>query len=101
MTTPISDRARAVHRAATVIDGHCDILSALADERMRLRDRVEVEPPETWQGAAYIRMPREDTPYNPSAYSIWFECMGQYDIPRWREGGVTAQVMATAWESAR
>lgn len=26
--------------------------------------------------------------------TAWFGCMGQYDIPRWREGGVTAQLCA-------
>jgi membrane dipeptidase len=88
------DRARELHRRAVVIDGHSDILSTLADGRMRLRDRVEVEPPETWQGADYVKMPPNTTPYEPTPYSFWFECMGQYDIPRFREGGVTAQVMA-------
>ncbi len=90
----LPDRAKALHHQAFVIDGHSDILSALADGRMRLRDRVEVEPPETWQGASYVKMPPNLTPYNPSPYSVWYECMGQYDIPRWRAGGVTAQVTA-------
>jgi membrane dipeptidase len=83
-----------LHQQAIVIDGHSDILSALADGRMRLRDRVQIEPPETWQGTQYVKMPPNISPYDPSPYSVWFECMGQYDIPRWREGGVTAQVMA-------
>ncbi len=86
--------AAGLHHQAFMIDGHSDILSAVADGRLRLRERVEVEPPETWQGAAYVKMPPNITPYDPSPYSVWFECMGQYDIPRWREGGVTAQVMA-------
>jgi membrane dipeptidase len=66
----------------------------LADGRMHLKDRVVVEPPQTWQGAQYVKMPAQTTPYDPSAYSVWFECIGQYDIPRFHEGGVTAQVMA-------
>jgi len=85
---------RELHRQAIVIDGHSDILSALADGRMRLKDRIVVESPEAWQGAAYVTMPAGTTPYNPSPYSVWFECMGQYDIPRFREGGVTAEVLA-------
>jgi membrane dipeptidase len=27
-------------------------------------------------------------------HTVWFGCMGQYDIPRWKEGGVTAQLCA-------
>ncbi len=83
-----------LHRRAIVIDGHSDILSAVADGRVRLKERVTVEPPETWQGAAYVRVPAHGTPYSPSPYSVWFECIGQYDIPRFQEGGVTAEVMA-------
>jgi membrane dipeptidase len=90
----MGNHALELHRQSIVIDGHSDILSALADGRMRLKDRVAVEPPETWQGAPYIKMPPNFTPYEPSPYSFWYECMGQYDIPRWREGGVTAQAMA-------
>ncbi|MBK8021247.1 MAG: dipeptidase [Chloroflexi bacterium] len=89
-----NNHAAELHQRAIVIDGHCDILSAVADGRMRLCDRVQVEPPESWQGAAYVRMPPNITPYDPSPYSVWYECMGQYDIPRWREGGVTMQVTA-------
>jgi membrane dipeptidase len=87
-------QALGLHRRAIVIDGHSDILSAVADGRVRLKDRVEVEPPEHWQGAGYVKMSMQPTPYDPSPYSVWFECMGQYDIPRFQEGGVTAEVMA-------
>jgi membrane dipeptidase len=27
-------------------------------------------------------------------HTVWFSCMGQYDLPRWREGGITAQLCA-------
>lgn len=90
----ISAHARALHDRAIVIDGHSDILVALADGRMRLNERVQVDPPETWQGAAYASARMLATPYQLSAYSLWYGCMGQYDIPRFREGGLTAQVMA-------
>jgi hypothetical protein len=83
---PMSDTQRPhaleLHHQAIVIDAHSDILSALADNRMRLKDRVSVEPPDTWQGAKFVKMPAQTTPYDPSPYSVWFECMGQYDIPR-------------------
>ena len=87
-------QAQALHQSAIVIDGHSDILNPVADGRVRLHERVDVESPETWQGAEYIWMPPNTTPYEPSPYSFWFECIGQYDIPRLREGGVTAEVMA-------
>ena len=87
-------RAQQIHQQAIVIDGHSDILSALADRRMHLKDRVKVDSPEDWRGAQYIKMPPNTTPYEPSPYSMWYEAMGQYDIPRWREGGVTAEVLA-------
>ena len=86
--------AAKLHQRCIVIDGHSDILIALADGRMHLRDRVEVESPQTWQGAPYVRMPMNNSPFILSPYSIWYECMGQYDIPRWQAGGVTAQVTA-------
>src|SRR5260370_15517030 len=90
----IQARAARLHRQAIIIDGHSDILNPLADGRMRLRDRVQVEPPDGWQGAEYARQHRQATPYQLSPYSMYFQCIGQYDIPRFREGGLTAQVMA-------
>ncbi len=86
--------ARELHRRAIVIDGHSDILMPLADGRMRLAERVEVELPEGWQGTAFAPRHQQATPYQLSPYTMWFQCMGQYDIPRFREGGLTAQVMA-------
>jgi membrane dipeptidase len=90
----ISARARELHRQAIVIDGHSDILNPLADGRLRLAERVVVEPPDRWQGAAFAQRHTQATPYQLSPYAMWFQCMGQYDIPRFREGGLTAQVMA-------
>lgn len=89
-----AEHARDLHRRAFVIDGHSDILVGLADGRMHLNERVVVDPPEQWQGAQYVRSQMSGTPYQLSPYSLWFGCTGQYDIPRFREGGVTAQVMA-------
>ncbi len=90
----IQHHAQELHRQAIVIDGHSDILSAVADGRIRLKDKVQVDRPEVWQGEKFVKMPPNTTPYEPSAYSVWYECMGQYDIPRWRDGGVTAEVTA-------
>ncbi len=91
--TQIHERALALHQRAVIIDGHSDILNPMADGRVRLRDRVDVPLPQNWQpnNAGYEQ---PTTPYQLSPYALWFQCIGQYDIPRFREGGLTAQMMA-------
>ena len=86
--------AEDTHRRATIIDGHSDILKAVADGKMRLRDRVEVPPEEGW-------IPPFGSPtdslgglYNFSPHTAFFETMGFYDIPRFLEGGLTSEGMA-------
>lgn len=63
-------RARNLHRDAIVIDAHSDILMAVADERVKLGERTRVD-------GFHTR-----------------DVRGHYDLPRWKEGGVTAQVCA-------
>lgn len=92
--TSLSTHAQQLHQQAMVIDAHSDILNPLADGKCRLKDRVIVEPPEQWKGADLVKVPVWATPYQLSPYATWFQCVGQYDIPRFQEGGVTAQVMA-------
>lgn len=65
-----ADRAQALHRDAVVIDAHSDILMAVADGRLRLGERTQVD--------------------SVTTRDVW----GHYDLPRWLEGGVTAQVCA-------
>ncbi|MBN1319138.1 MAG: membrane dipeptidase [Anaerolineales bacterium] len=78
-------------KKAIVIDGHSDILIPLAEGRMSLSQRVEAPDPSTWEPPAGLVMEgRLKT--NDSAHSFYYGPMGQYDIPRWLEGGVTAQV---------
>ncbi|HET7092111.1 MAG TPA: hypothetical protein VFI22_01505, partial [Thermomicrobiales bacterium] len=48
-TTAQAERAAALHRDAIIIDGHSDILMAVADRKMRLRDRIELPDPATWR----------------------------------------------------
>lgn len=87
-------RSRDLHRQAIIIDGHCDILIPIADERMRLGDRVEVPPEDGW-------IPPMGTPvdplgglYNFSPHTAYFGTQGFYDIPRFLEGGLTSQAMS-------
>jgi membrane dipeptidase len=94
ITDTLLHHARTLHHQAIIIDAHSDILNPLADGKCRLKDRMIVEPPDQWKGGAQVKVPVWATPYQLSAYATWFQCTGQYDIPRFREGGVTAQVMA-------
>ena len=91
---PIARRAAALHREAIVIDGHCDVLKAISDGKMRLGQRVEVPPEEGW--APPPGLPRDPLAelYDFSPHTSYFETMGFYDIPRFLEGGLTAQAMA-------
>ncbi len=82
----------ALHRQAVVIDGHSDILIPVTQGRMSLEQRVEVPgldwvPPPGLERNPLVR-------FGMGPHTVWFGCMGQYDIPRWREGGVTAQLCA-------
>lgn len=71
MTQPsISPHARDLHEGSIVIDAHSDILMAVADSRVHLGERTIVEGVTTR------------------------DVRGHYDLPRWKEGGVTAQVCA-------
>ena len=85
--------ARELHEQAIVIDGHSDILIPVADGKMRLGDRVEVPDPATWKAPPGVgRGPGAEL--GLPLHAIYFGPMGQYDIPRFLEGGITAQVCA-------
>jgi membrane dipeptidase len=62
--------AGSLHRTLTVIDAHSDILIDVTDGHTRLGDRYE--------------------PVGPTTSCV----RGQVDIPRLREGGVSAQILA-------
>ena len=44
--------------------------------------------------------PKETQLYNFSPHTAYFQTMGHYDIPRFREGGLTSQAMAIFLDSA-
>jgi membrane dipeptidase len=86
-------KAEELHRSAIVIDGHCDILIPIAEGKMRLAERVEVPDPDVWQAPPGLEEhPLVNFGFQP--HTIYFGCMGQYDIPRFIDGGLTAQVCA-------
>lgn len=89
----IEKRAEALHRQAIVIDGHSDILIPVTEGKMDLGEWVDVPAPATWDAPPGLeRDALVEFGFRP--HTIYFGCMGQYDIPRWRAGGVTAQVCA-------
>ena len=82
-----------LHQQAIVIDGHSDILIPVAEGKMRLGDRVEVPEPGDWQAPLGL----EHSPlvqFGVGPHTVYFGPMGQYDLPRWLEGGITTQVCA-------
>ncbi len=93
MTSNAARHAAELHRQAIVIDGHSDILIPVTDHKMTLAERVEVPSPSEWQPPQGLeRHPL--TSFGMGTHAIYFGCMGQYDIPRWREGGITTQLCA-------
>lgn len=90
---PTAD-AEGTHREAIIIDGHSDVLKAIADGKMRLGERVYVPPEREWTLPIGVRLDPLAELYDFSPHTAWFETMGFYDIPRFLEGGVTAQGMA-------
>ncbi|HKG24969.1 MAG TPA: membrane dipeptidase [Thermomicrobiales bacterium] len=95
-----ADRAAALHRDAIVVDGHTDILMPIADGKMRLGDRFDLPDPGTWQPPAGWQADAEAALYNFSPHTSFFQTMGHYDLPRFREGGLTVQAMAIFIEAA-
>ena len=90
----MSDHADDLHQRAIIIDGHSDILMPITDGKMRLSDRFELPDPTTWQPPPGWRRSAEADFYDMSPHTDYFQTMGHYDIPRFREGGLTAQAMA-------
>ncbi|MGD0112553.1 MAG: membrane dipeptidase [Armatimonadota bacterium] len=84
--------AAELHRKAIVIDCHSDILMPIADGLIRLGTDVEIPDPARWK-------PPFEIVGTPSYDYRWplndmFGCIGQYSLPKFVAGGLTAQVCA-------
>lgn len=90
----ITGRAAELHRDAIIIDGHSDVLMAIADGKMRLGDRVDLPAHEGWQAPPGWAASEESKLYDFSPHTAYFQTMGHYDLPRFIEGGLTAQACA-------
>jgi membrane dipeptidase len=99
-TTAMSEATAALHRDAIIIDGHTDILMAIADGKMRLGERVELPPHEGWRPPLGWTDSPEAKLYDFSPHTAYFQTMGQYDLPRFAEGGLTAQAFAIYIDNA-
>ena len=96
MLSPSSELERRVHnlhQRAIVIDGHSDILIPVNEGKLDLGERVVVPDPATWQAPMGLAK-HPFTKFGMSPHTIYFGPAGQYDVPRFKEGGVTAQVCA-------
>lgn len=86
--------ARRLHESAIVVDGHCDVLMAIADGKIRLGERFDVPPEEGWVPPLGIPADSLGGLYDFSPHTGYFQTIGFYDIPRLIEGGVTSQALA-------
>jgi membrane dipeptidase len=89
----VASHAAELHREAIVIDCHSDILMPIADGFARLGKQVPVPDPRAW------RPPFEMPDCPPIGESDWprsgdYGCLGQYSLPQFLAGGLTAQVCA-------
>jgi membrane dipeptidase len=96
----IEERVQAIQEQAIIIDGHSDILMAVAEGRMRLGDRFPLPDPNDWEAPLGWRPLVEATMYGFTDHTAYFQTMGHYDLPRLREGGVTVQTLAIYLDSA-
>ncbi len=94
MTISGTDKhAEELHNRAIVIDAHSDILIPITDGKMKLADRVETPDPANWEPPMGM-FDGAGTEFNFPAHAIYFGPMGQFDVPRFLEGGITTQVCA-------
>ncbi len=90
----IDAHAAELHKRAIVIDAHSDILMAVADGRMRLGEWTKLPDPATWEPPPGLSMSVSEDDWAFSPHTLYFGSAGQYSIPQFRAGGLTAQVCA-------
>jgi membrane dipeptidase len=97
---PGKTHAELLHAEAIVIDGHSDVLMAVTDGKLRLGERYHLPDPNSWSPPPGWQPSAESKLYNFTPHTSVFQTMGQYDVPRFHEGGLTAEVMAIFIEHA-
>lgn len=90
--TDAAAHAAELHRQAIVIDCHSDILMPIADGYVRLGQQVAIPDPAEWRPPfGMSKAPSEFTPW-PRGDN--FGPIGQYSLPQFLAGGLTAEVCA-------
>ncbi len=88
----VSNHAAELHGGAVVIDCHSDILLPVSDGHVRMGNRIDVPDSAQWKPPFEIP---QSTPGDLGwPHSSHFGCIGQYSIPQFLAGGLTAQVCA-------
>jgi membrane dipeptidase len=95
----VAARAAELHRRAIVIDGHSDILMPIADGLVRLVRQVQIPDPERWR--LPFEIPKQESEQQHWPLGNHFGCIGQYSLPQFLTGGLTAQVCAVFVEEER
>ena len=89
----IKQKVKELHQQAVIIDGHSDILIPMTEGKMDISNKVEIPDLQNWQSPPGL----ENHPlaqFGVAPHTIYFGCMGQYDIPRWKAGDVSNQICA-------
>lgn len=84
--------AAELHRQAIVIDCHSDILMPIADGYVRLGKQVAIPDPTQWKPP--FEMLESSWDFTPWPRGDLFGTIGQYSLPQFLAGGLTAQVCA-------
>lgn len=87
-----SAHAAQLHKKAIVIDCHSDVLMPVADGLVRMGKQVVVPDPAQYKPPFEVEGGASEVKSWP--LSNRFGCIGQYSIPQFRAGGLTAQVCA-------
>jgi membrane dipeptidase len=86
-------RVQELHQQAIVIDGHSDILMPMNEGKMDIGVHQDVPDPADWTPPPGLER-HPFAQFNMSPHTIYFGPMGQYDLPRFQQAGLTAQVCA-------
>ncbi len=95
------NHAAQLHQQAMIVDGHCDILMPLADGIIRLGEPIELPDPANWEAPLGFANRFAGEMAEMPLHTAYFGCAGQYSVPQWLAGNVTAQVCAIYLEDSR
>jgi microsomal dipeptidase-like Zn-dependent dipeptidase len=92
-TQNLDAHAKELHQQAIVIDGHSDILMAIADNKARLGAWLFLPDPASWQ-PPHLADGSAGQIAELDPQTLYFGSAGQYSLPQFRAGGITVQICA-------